>query len=306
MNQLNGNGMPKDIKNLKKILRNDIVKRICDKFTPNPELSKTDNFNLIKNITMEFLQICNQELINENILDLAQLGKFEIKEHKGFNTKFVKFTPATSLAKGLRGVSTPNQEAINRQRDIIKKNLQNYDAKQSSTTNRKLVDNADNIFNIDNFPILFSKLKEEPIITSGKISNKLLLEPKANSTGNIPKKYYKYDSDIRSYIYGDFLYNGVKIGFIEIEANNTWRDISTWFFIFHDLEEIFNENRVNDIIFQYLGSNKKMKEMEDFLLKRHNITFFRKVHPDTKRKELSEKDISNWCKLLLKNLAIKI
>jgi len=288
---------------VKKILRNDIVNRICDTTIANPNLSKSDNLALTKKIIMQFIQEMNQELINGNMLDIAQLGKFEVKEQKRFNTKFVKFSPASSLAKGLKEASNINEEELKKQREIIRKNLQNYNVKETALKNRKFDDIKDSLFNIDDFPKLFDELSKNENIKNKYISDKIKFETKPDSNGNIPKLYYIYD-EIRSFIYGSFLFNNKKIGFIEIQASSTWRDISTWFFIFNDPKEIFNEDRVNDIVFEYISSDKKLKDMEELFLNQ-NIIFFRKVHPNITTK-LSSKDMSNWSNLLIKSLIKKI
>lgn len=169
----------------------------------------------------------------------------------------------------------------------------------SSTTGSTGVKKELEIFPIEKFDTLFNNLIAHKDVISSFISNKIPLIPRGDSNGRVPSKYYIISDLPRCYKYGNFIYQNNKIAFIEIEAGGTWKKSTTWFFILNDINDCFDENEVNEIIFQYIGTKSTLEDIETILYKEQGIVFFRKKHPDI---ELNEKNIHDWVKGVLINI----
>lgn len=158
------------------------------------------------------------------------------------------------------------------------------------------------LFNIEDFKILFNSLKNHKNVSNEYISQSIELVPKENDKGKRPAKYYTEQAALRKYIYGSFRFKGVNIGFLELEHSKSWTNISTWFFIFKNKKNNIDIDFVNNMVADYLTTNITLKDIENSL-KLKNIIFFGKTHPSDIMKE---KEVFDWIKRLLTVIGAKI
>lgn len=158
------------------------------------------------------------------------------------------------------------------------------------------------LFNIEDFKTLFNSLKNHKDVSNEYISELIELVPKENDKGKRPAKYYTEQAELRKYIYGNFRFKDVNVGFLELEHSKSWINISTWFFIFKNESSNIDKNFVNNIVADYLTTTNTLKDIEKSL-KRKNIIFFGKTHPSDITKE---KEVFDWIKRLLTVIGGKI
>jgi AraC-like DNA-binding protein len=173
-----------------------------------------------------------------------------------------------------------------------------------SSSSQTEIDKNIDLFPIEKFDILFKNLSAHNEVSVSTISNKISLITRENETNKIPSKYYIMSDITRCYKYGSFLFKDMKIAFIEIEAGGSWKKSTTWFFILPNLYYTFDTKNVNDIVFQYIGTENTLIDIQEWLKNTKNIHFFRKNHPDI---SLPEKAIVEWVKdVLYKYITPKI
>lgn len=139
--------------------------------------------------------------------------------------------------------------------------------------------NGINIFNINDFYILFNLLSQEIGVEAISISDLITITPKENSKKNISTRYYLSSKKNRNYLYGDFLYNNRYIFIIEIELDKSWQGISTWFFIYENEENFqLTETIVQDIISYYIGECKSYNDLRKYVCMEYDLVMYKKAH----------------------------
>ncbi|PUE67300.1 hypothetical protein [Arcobacter lacus] len=139
--------------------------------------------------------------------------------------------------------------------------------------------NGINIFNVNDFYILFNLLSQETGVEAISISDLITITPKENSKNNISTKYYLSSKKNRNYLYGDFLYNNKYIFIIEIELDKSWQGISTWFFIYQNEEDFqLTETIVQDIISYYIGECKSYDDLREYVCMEYDLVMYKKAH----------------------------
>lgn len=135
-----------------------------------------------------------------------------------------------------------------------------------------------NIFNINDFYMLFNLLSQELGIEAIDISNLINITPKENNNKNISTKYYLKSKETRSFLYADFFYINKYIFIIEIELDELWKAISTWFFISNDENFTLTEIIAQDIISYYIGECNEYNELKKYVYKKYNLIMYKKAH----------------------------
>lgn len=160
--------------------------------------------------------------------------------------------------------------------------------------------NGINIFNINDFYILFNLLSQEIGVEGISISDLITITPKENSKNNISTKYYLSSKKNRNYLYGDFLYNNRYIFIIEIELDKSWQGISTWFFIYQNEEDFqLTETIVQDIISYYIGECKSYDDLREYVCMEYDLVMYKKAHV---KKMEEEYLLYHWVDDVLYNL----
>lgn len=140
-------------------------------------------------------------------------------------------------------------------------------------------DNGTNIFNINDFYMLFNLLSQELGVEAINISDLINIIPKENSKKNISTKYYLTSKEKRSFLYADFSYINRYTFIIEIELDESWKGISTWFFISENTEDFeLSEIIVQDIISYYIGESKSYNDLKEYVCMEYNLVMYRKAH----------------------------
>lgn len=139
-------------------------------------------------------------------------------------------------------------------------------------------DNGTNIFNINDFYVLFNLLSQEFEVQAIGISKLINIIPKENSKKNISTKYYLSSKEVRNFIYADFFFNNKYFFIIEIELDELWKAISTWFFISNDENFTLTEIILQDIISYYIGECATYDELKKFVYKNYQLTMYKKAH----------------------------
>ena len=140
-------------------------------------------------------------------------------------------------------------------------------------------DNGTNIFNINDFYMLFNLLSQELGVEALTVSDLINIIPKENSKKNISTRYYLSSKEIRNFIYGDFLYNNRYIFIIEIELDKSWQGISTWFFIYENEEDFqLTETILQDIISYYIGECKSYDDLKEYVCIEYDLVMYKKAH----------------------------
>jgi hypothetical protein len=178
---------------------------------------------------------------------------------------------------------------------------ENLQPTKSSTTSQGSDKMKSELFNIEDFKTLFNSLKNHKDVSNEYISESIELVPKENDKGKRPAKYYTEQVTLRKYMYGNFRFKGINIGFLELEHSKSWTNISTWFCIFKN-ESNIDKNFVNNIVADYLTRTNTLKNIEKSL-KLKNIIFFGKTHPSG---IIKEKEVFDWIKRLLTVIGAKI
>lgn len=160
--------------------------------------------------------------------------------------------------------------------------------------------NGINIFNINDFYILFNLLSQEIGVEAISISNLITITPKENSKNNISTKYYLLSKKNRNYLYADFLYNNRYTFIIEIELDKSWQGISTWFFIYENEEDFqLTETIVQDIISYYIGECKSYDDLREYVCMEYDLVMYKKAHV---KKMEEEYLLYHWVDDVLYNL----
>ncbi len=170
--------------------------------------------------------------------------------------------------------------------DIVNRTFENSESSGSNELVQSVYsfygeseNNGINIFNINDFYILFNLLSQEIGVEAISISNLITITPKENSKNNISTKYYLSSKKNRSYLYGDFLYNNRYIFIIEIELDKSWQGISTWFFIYQNEEDFqLTETIVQDIISYYIGECKSYDDLREYVCMEYDLVMYKKAH----------------------------
>lgn len=140
-------------------------------------------------------------------------------------------------------------------------------------------DNGTNIFNINDFYMLFNLLSQELGVEALTVSDLINIIPKENSKKNISTRYYLSSKEIRNFIYADFLYNNRYIFIIEIELDKSWQGISTWFFIYENEEDFqLTETILQDIISYYIGECKSYDDLKEYVCIEYDLVMYKKAH----------------------------
>lgn len=140
-------------------------------------------------------------------------------------------------------------------------------------------DNGTNIFNINDFYMLFNLLSQELGVEALTVSDLINIIPKENSKENISTRYYLSSKEIRNFIYADFLYNNRYIFIIEIELDKSWQGISTWFFIYENEEDFqLTETIAQDIISYYIGECKSYDDLREYVCIEYDLVMYKKAH----------------------------
>ena len=160
-------------------------------------------------------------------------------------------------------------------------------------------DNGTNIFNINDFYVLFNLLSQEFEVQTIGISKLINIIPKENSKKNISTKYYLSSKEVRNFIYADFFFNNKYIFIIEIELDKLWKAISTWFFISSDENFFLTEIILQDIISYYIGECATYDELKKFVYKNYQLTMYKKAHV---KKVEEEYLLYHWVDDVLNNL----
>lgn len=136
-------------------------------------------------------------------------------------------------------------------------------------------DNGTNIFNINDFYMLFNLLSQELGVEALTVSDLINIIPKENSKKNISTRYYLSSKEIRNFIYADFLYNNRYIFIIEIELDKSWQGISTWFFIYENEEDFqLTETILQDIISYYIGECKSYDDLREYVCIKYDLVMY--------------------------------
>jgi hypothetical protein len=161
-------------------------------------------------------------------------------------------------------------------------------------------DNGTNIFNINDFYMLFNLLSQEIGVEAIGISDLINITPKENSKKNISIKYYLSSKEIRNFLYADFFYNNKYIFIIEIELDELWKALSTWFFISNDENFALTETIVQDIISYYIGECNTYDKLKKYVNKKYNLIMYKKAHV---KKIEEECLLYHWVDDVLNNLS---
>ena len=191
--------------------------------------------------------------------------------------------------------------------DIVNRTFENSESSGSNELVQSVYsfygeseNNGINIFNINDFYILFNLLSQEIGVEAISISNLITITPKENSKNNISTKYYLSSKKNRSYLYGDFLYNNRYIFIIEIELDKSWQGISTWFFIYQNEEDFqLTETIVQDIISYYIGECKSYDDLREYVCMEYDLVMYKKAHV---KKMEEEYLLYHWVDDVLYNL----
>lgn len=161
-------------------------------------------------------------------------------------------------------------------------------------------DNGTNIFNINDFYMLFNLLSQELGVEALTVSDLINIVPKENSKKNISTRYYLSSKEIRNFIYADFLYNNRYIFIIEIELDKSWQGISTWFFIYENEEDFqLTETILQDIISYYIGECKSYDDLREYVCMEYDLVMYKKAHV---KKMEEEYLLYHWVDDVLYNL----
>ena len=164
--------------------------------------------------------------------------------------------------------------------------------------------NSINIFNINDFYMLFNLLSQEIGVEAISISDLISIIPKENSKKNISTKYYLSSTKNRHFLYADFLYNDRYTFIIEIELDKSWQGISTWFFISENTEDFeLTEDIIQDIISYYIGECKSYDDLMEYVCIEYNLVMYKKAHV---KKIEDESLLYNWIEDVLYNLNLYI
>jgi len=155
------------------------------------------------------------------------------------------------------------------------------------------------IFNINDFYMLFELLSQQLGVNVINISNLINIIPIENTKKNISSKYYLSSNNLRSFLFADFYYIDKYIFIIEIELDESWQAISTWFFISNNYEFMINENIAQDIISNYIGECKTYVELEKYVLDKYGLSFYKKAHV---KKVNEEYLLNHWVEDVLDDL----
>ncbi len=170
--------------------------------------------------------------------------------------------------------------------DIVNPTFQNAEATGSDklvqciySFYREGENNNINIFNINDFYMLFNLLSQEIGVEAISISDLINIIPKENSKKNISTKYYLSSTKNRNFLYADFLYNDRYTFIIEIELDKSWQGISTWFFISENTEDFeLTEDIIQDIISYYIGECKSYDDLMEYICIEYNLVMYKKAH----------------------------
>ncbi len=176
--------------------------------------------------------------------------------------------------------------------DIVNLTFQNAEA----TGSDKLVkciysfygegeNNSINIFNINDFYMLFNLLSQEIGVEAISISDLISIIPKENSKKNISTKYYLSSMKNRNFLYADFLYNDRYTFIIEIELDKSWQGVSTWFFISNNKNFTLTEIILQDIISYYIGECATYDQLKKYVNVNYHLTLYKKAHVKKTEKE---------------------
>ncbi|MFA7021671.1 hypothetical protein [Aliarcobacter sp.] len=164
--------------------------------------------------------------------------------------------------------------------------------------------NSINIFNINDFYMLFNLLSQEIGVEAIGISDLINITPKENSKKNISTRYYLSSKKNRNCLYADFLYNNRYIFIIEIELDKLWQGISTWFFISKNTEDFeLTEVIIQDIISYYIGECKSYDDLMEYVYIKYNLVMYKKAHV---KKTEEEYLLCNWVDDVIYNLKREI
>lgn len=160
--------------------------------------------------------------------------------------------------------------------------------------------NGTTIFNINDFYILFNLLAQELEVQAFDISELINITPKENSKKNISTKYYLSSKEIRKFIYADFSYFNRYTFIIEIELDESWKGISTWFFIYKNDEDFqVTEIIIQDIISYYIGECKSYDDLIEYVCMEYDLVMYKKAHV---KKPEEEYLLYHWADDVLYNL----
>lgn len=163
--------------------------------------------------------------------------------------------------------------------------------------------NGTNIFNINDFYMLFNLLSQELGIEAIGISDLISITPKRNSKKNISTKYYLTSNEKRSFLYADFYYMDKYIFIIEIELDELWKGISTWFFISNDEDFSLSEIIAQDIISYYIGECDTYDKLKKHVEEKYHLTMYKKAHV---KKVEEEHLLYHWVDDVLYDLKMRI
>lgn len=138
--------------------------------------------------------------------------------------------------------------------------------------------NGINIFNINDFYMLFNLLSQELGVEAIGISNLINIDPKENSKKNISTKYYLTSKE-KEVFYMQIFHNANRYTFIiEIELDELWQGISTWFFISKNTEDFeLTEIIVQDIISYYIGECKSYDDLIEYVCMEYDLVMYKKL-----------------------------
>lgn len=138
--------------------------------------------------------------------------------------------------------------------------------------------NGIHIFDINDFYMLFNLLSQELGVEAINVSKLINIIPKENSKKNISTKYYLASKEKRNFLYADFFYLNKYISIIEIELDDLWKGISTWFFISKDDNFKITEMMAQDIISYYIGECDTYDKLKKYVDKEYNLIMYKKAH----------------------------
>lgn len=158
------------------------------------------------------------------------------------------------------------------------------------------------IYKFNIFRIYYEVLIQQYGVIHAHISNTIPLKKNRKSAyGNISSKFLLHDRKTpRSYIYGHFYFDNKKIYFIEIERDQAWQSISTWFLISKKIDIDLAEYDFTEIITNYISEQLIYLKFSEYLLKNYSVIFKYQIHHNIH----NDIQLENWSEEILEKILL--